>query len=473
MQVEPVHVLCFCVRSNAMDDHKDDAKSDEAPFAKHSDDDGDDSSSRDLDGVEPEDDADAAGVTFQKISGHPSELWDPADFEIPMAPVFLGGGGISLADYREALKQPVHMAPFTPYVKPAPLTNLPLESFDLRIIYEAGKTGFEEAKEFPIPVGAIIAGRYQIVEFLGAAAFSRAVHCLDLKHNSAVCVKIIRNGKDMFDQGLDEVKMLQLLNAGCDPDEKHILRMFDFFYFKEHIFIVCELLRDNLYEFAKFNRERESEFYFTLPRIQSMARQVLTALDYVHSLNLLHCDLKPENILIKSYSRCEVKVIDFGNSCFTTDNLSSYVQSRCYRAPEVVLGCEYDGRIDIWSLGAILPELLTGHVLFSNTTVNEMLARIAAILGPFPPAMVLNGRHSASYFTKHGVIYGEVEGREDDPDEKLVYYLPQPAVDLAKVFGTTDAEFVDFVKQCLTLDPKRRPSAKTLLGHPFLSKPYA
>ena len=86
------------------------------------------------------------------------------------------------------------------------------------------------------------------------------------------------------------------------------------------------------------------------------------ALEYVHSLGLVHCDLKPENILIKSYSRCEVKVIDFGSSCFTTDHLSSYVQSRSYRAPEVILGMSYGAKIDLWSLGAIIAELYTGEV---------------------------------------------------------------------------------------------------------------
>jgi serine/threonine protein kinase len=61
--------------------------------------------------------------------------------------------------------------------------------------------------------------------------------------------------------------------------------------------------------------------------------------------------------------RCEVKVIDLGSSCFTTDHLSSYVQSRSYRAPEVILGLRYDTKVDIWSLGCILAELSTGYVL--------------------------------------------------------------------------------------------------------------
>jgi serine/threonine protein kinase len=93
-------------------------------------------------------------------------------------------------------------------------------------------------------------------------------------------------------------------------------------------------------------------------------RRLVTILNEIHANGVIHCDLKPENILIKSYSRSEIKVIDFGSSCFIHDHLSSYVQSRSYRAPEVILGCSYDYKIDIWSLGCILAELLTGYVLF-------------------------------------------------------------------------------------------------------------
>jgi serine/threonine protein kinase len=62
-------------------------------------------------------------------------------------------------------------------------------------------------------------------------------------------------------------------------------------------------------------------------------------------------------------------VIDLGSSCFITDHLSSYVQSRSYRAPEVILGLAYGQKIDLWSLGCILAELSTGYVLFQVMTM--------------------------------------------------------------------------------------------------------
>ena len=95
------------------------------------------------------------------------------------------------------------------------------------------------------------------------------------------------------------------------------------------------------------SRESGAENYFTMPRLQKITRECLVGLQFVHRLGLIHCDLKPENVLIRSYSRCEIKIIDFGSSCYVTDHLTSYVQSRSYRAPEVILGLPYDQQIDM------------------------------------------------------------------------------------------------------------------------------
>lgn len=182
------------------------------------------------------------------------------------------------------------------------------------------------------------------------------------------------------------------------------------------MFIVTELLRDNLYEYSKYNREIEKKPYFTIGRLQRITKQILNALDFIHGLRLIHCDLKPENILIKSYSRCEVKVIDFGSSCFIHDHLSSYVQSRSYRAPEVILGCRYDYKIDMWSLGCILAELYTGYVLFQNDSIQGLLSRVIGIIGPIPEYMMKEGRLVSNFFTREGLIYQEAGQGGDDND---------------------------------------------------------
>jgi len=119
---------------------------------------------------------------------------------------------------------------------------------NLKVIYNPSKTGFEESAEYPMKTNQVIAGRYQILDYIGSAAFSHAVQCLDLTTGELVCAKIIKNNKDFLDQGLDEIKLLKLINSSGDVHYNSVVEIFDYFYHKEHLFIICELLRDNLYE---------------------------------------------------------------------------------------------------------------------------------------------------------------------------------------------------------------------------------
>jgi|EP01049_Picozoa_sp_SAG25_P000306 serine/threonine protein kinase len=113
------------------------------------------------------------------------------------------------------------------------------------------------------------------------------------------------------------------------------------------MFIVTELLCDNLYEFLRKNRQSADPVYFTVGRIRHVAQQCLVALKFLHAVGIIHSDLKPENIVLADIERADIKIIDFGSSCFLHDTLGTYVQSRSYRAPEVFLGVQYDYRIDV------------------------------------------------------------------------------------------------------------------------------
>lgn len=316
-------------------------------------------------------------------------------------------------------------------------------------------------------------------------------------------MKVIKNTKDFFDQSLDEIKILELLRQTGRCHENNIIQMKTFFYHREHLIIVTELLRQNLFEFGKFILDHDEEPYFTIPRLGYLTRQVLIALRFVHKLGLVHSDVKPENILLGSYSRAKVKLIDFGSSCYLTDRQSSYIQSRSYRAPEVVLGLPYDGKIDVWSLGCVVAEMFTGEVTFQNDSIVSMLSRIEAICGPFPRHMIAQGRQSCRFFTKFGLLFEQVPGdgdgekTPDDTDEEedsegrkrhTVFDLFQPkttsfssrlgfAPDLLDRFTSgvaldpqteLRAMFVDFVRKLLTVDPDSRPSASEALKHPWM-----
>ncbi|CAH9053018.1 unnamed protein product [Cuscuta europaea] len=340
------------------------------------------------------------------------------------------------------------------------------ETFNLKVVHRKNRTGFEEDKNFEVVINSVIAGRYHVTEYLGSAAFSKAIQAHDLHTGMDVCVKVIKNNKDFFDQSLDEIKLLKFVNKNDPGDKYHVLRLYDYFYYREHLLIVCELLKANLYEFHKFNRESGGEVYFTMPRLQSITTQCLEALQFLHSLGLIHCDLKPENILVKSYSRCEVKVIDLGSSCFETDHLCSYVQSRSYRAPEVILGLPYNKKIDIWSLGCILAELCTGNVLFQNDSPATLLARVLGILGPIDQEMLAKGKDTFKYFTKNHMLY-----EKNQETNKLEYLIPKKTA-LRHRLPVGDQGFIDFLTHLLEINPEKRPSATEALKHPWLSYPY-
>ena len=368
------------------------------------------------------------------------------------------------------------MKSYDPYY-PIINNNVILDSFDLKIIVNREKIGFEQEKELKFKKDELIAGRYCYERELGDAAFSTAVQCYDIKEKRLVCIKIIKNNKDYFDQSIDEIKLLRYINANGDPDAKCFLRVYDYFYYKEHLMIVSELLKDNLYDFYKYLTDNNNTEYFNVERIQKLTKQILICLEFIHDLKIIHCDLKPENILMKSITDATCKVIDFGSSCFIHDHLSAYIQSRSYRAPEVILGCRYDYKIDMWSLGCILAEIYTGNVLFQNDSIQSMLARIIGICGPIPNWMYEKGKLVNDFFTKEKLLYMEPNATDNNesvnqtsPQErgKKVHILVPKRSSLRKRIRTNNEQFFNFLSGLLKIDPNDRMSAKEALNHPFI-----
>jgi dual specificity tyrosine-phosphorylation-regulated kinase 1 len=142
---------------------------------------------------------------------------------------------------------------------------------------------------------------------------------------------------------------------------------------------VFEMLSLNLYELLK-----NTQFGgVSLNLIRKFAKQVLRALSFLarKDVEIIHCDLKPENILLRHPKKSGVKVIDFGSSCRSNKRMYSYIQSRFYRSPEVMLGLPYSVSIDIWSLGCILAEMHTGEPLFSGSDQFDQMQKIVKVGG--------------------------------------------------------------------------------------------
>ncbi|KAF9405928.1 hypothetical protein BGZ94_003314, partial [Podila epigama] len=219
--------------------------------------------------------------------------------------------------------------------------------------------------------------RYEVLDMLGKGSFGQVAKCYDHKTGEYVAIKIIRNKMRFHCQAMVEVKILGCLTK-WDPEDKHnLIRMTDSFYFRNHLCIATELLSINLYEFIKSNSFNGS----SLGLIKRFCTQLLQSLELLGRHNVVHCDLKPENVLLTHDTKSSIKVIDFGSSCFENEKVYTYIQSRFYRSPEVILGMSYNMAIDMWSLGCILAELYTGYPLFPGENEQEQLSCIMEIQG--------------------------------------------------------------------------------------------
>ncbi|VDK71800.1 unnamed protein product [Dibothriocephalus latus] len=241
--------------------------------------------------------------------------------------------------------------------------------------------------------------RYEVLKSLGKGSFGQVVKAFDHKTNTFVGLKMVRNERRFTKQAAEEIRILELLRAQDVDNTRNVVHLLEHFVFRDHVCMTFELLNMNLYELIKRNKFQG----FPLQLVRKFAHSILVCLDMLHRNKIIHCDLKPENILLKQQGRSGIKVIDFGSSCFENQRIYTYIQSRFYRAPEVILGCKYGVSIDIWSFGCILAELLTGSPLFPGEDELDQLACIMEVQGMPPQKLLDQSRRLKHFFsTTHG-----------------------------------------------------------------------
>ncbi|KAI9735442.1 MAG: hypothetical protein M1818_006448 [Claussenomyces sp. TS43310] len=323
---------------------------------------------------------------------------------------------------------------------------------------DAANFGYDDERgDYSIVLGDHLSYRYEIVDILGKGSFGQVVRCIDHKTGGLVAVKIIRNKKRFHQQALVEVNILQKLRE-WDPQNKHSMVNFtQSFYFRGHLCISTELLDMNLYEFIKSNSFRG----FSLKLIRRFTKQLLSSLLLLKQHKVIHCDLKPENILLAHPMHSEIKVIDFGSSCFENEKVYTYIQSRFYRSPEVILGMTYGMPIDMWSVGCILAELYTGYPIFPGENEQEQLACIMEVFGPPEKHLIEKSTRKKLFFDSLGKprLTVSSKGRRRKPSSK----------NLQQVLKCDDEAFLDFLARCLRWDPDRRLKPDEAIRHEFLT----
>ncbi|KAM8978781.1 mitogen-activated protein kinase 12 isoform 3-T5 [Sarcophilus harrisii] len=187
-------------------------------------------------------------------------------------------------------------------------------------------------------------------------------------------------------------------------------------------------------------------------RIQFLVYQILRGLKYIHAAGIVHRifppqDLKPGNLAVNE--DCELKILDFGLARQADSEMTGYVVTRWYRAPEVILNwMRYTQTVDIWSVGCIMAEMITGKILFKGSDHLDQLMEIMKVTGTPPPEFVqrLQSQDAKNYMES----LPELEKK-----------------DFASVLKNATPLAVNLLEKMLVLDSEKRVTAAEALTHPY------
>ncbi|XP_029325691.1 mitogen-activated protein kinase 11 isoform X3 [Mus caroli] len=188
--------------------------------------------------------------------------------------------------------------------------------------------------------------------------------------------------------------------------------------------------------------------------VQFLVYQLLRGLK-AHGLATLNArctlqDLKPSNVAVNE--DCELRILDFGLARQADEEMTGYVATRWYRAPEIMLNwMHYNQTVDIWSVGCIMAELLQGKALFPGNDYIDQLKRIMEVVGtPSPEVLAkISSEHARTYIQS---------------------LPPMPQKDLSSVFHGANPLAVDLLGRMLVLDSDQRVSAAEALAHAYFSQ---
>eukprot|EP00088_Acartia_fossae_P054831 TRINITY_DN6330_c0_g1_i1.p1 TRINITY_DN6330_c0_g1~~TRINITY_DN6330_c0_g1_i1.p1 ORF type:complete len:573 (-),score=104.11 TRINITY_DN6330_c0_g1_i1:1256-2974(-) len=324
--------------------------------------------------------------------------------------------------------------------------------------------------------GDIIQDRYRIIRELGEGTFGKVVECEDLAKKKLIAIKIIKNVKKYRDAAKLEINVLKKL-YGYDPDCRFkCVQMYDWFDYHGHKCIAFQLLGKSVFDFLKDNNYEP----YPIEHVRSIAYELTLAVNFIHTHHLTHTDLKPENILFFDSSKTktdkktrkevllnpEIRLIDFGSATFDHEHHSSIIQTRHYRAPEVILKLGWSQSCDTWSIGCIIIELALGYMLFDTHNSMEHLAMMERILGKIPTQMALQS--NTSYFSK-GALDWNCESKEGRyvrrKVKQLERYIPKEERE-----NRDWLDMFDLIRRMLEYDPEKRIRLPVALDHPFLQK---
>lgn len=361
--------------------------------------------------------------------------------------------------------------------------------------------------------------RYRVLRKLGWGHFSTVWLCYSLMSGQYVALKIVKLGKNYTEAALDEISILKLLQDDSKqlPEGKlPVVSLLDNFTIQgpngTHVAMAFELMGENLLHLI-FKKKKEkfkamsskatvSPYLLPIDTIKSIVFQLLKATDFMHRNSIIHTDLKPENILLTycgevlndcypekapkhfqilpsqplrhcegSGDSLELKVADLGNATFSNLHMSDHIQTRQYRAPEILMGHCWGALADVWSIGCLIFEFLTGDYLFEPTSGatfskdEDHMAQIIELLGEFPSTQY---SHDCTHFRKYFKDTNSLRNIQS-----LKFWSLQSVLEEKYKFDMEDENIkliCDLMLKCLHFDLDKRYDCGSLMAHPFFKK---
>lgn len=343
--------------------------------------------------------------------------------------------------------------------------------------------GDDKEGYYKIRIGEIMNGRYQVQSTLGKGMFSGVARAVDITNNKLVAIKMMRNNDALRKGGYVEIGILQKLNDADPENRKHIVNFERHFEHKGHLCLAFENLSWNLREVLK---KFGNNVGINSMAVRTYAHQMFVALAHMRKCTIIHADLKPDNILVNE-SRNMLKICDLGTAIDRSDaatahtQITPYLVSRFYRAPEIILGMPYDYAVDMWSIGCTLYELYTGKILFTGESNNQMLKTIMETRGKFSSKLYKRGQLWGDHFDDMGNFKSAERDKVHLGKTNVrILAVVKPTRNLRTLLtaasgGMTDVEardlnrFIDLLERCLTLNPDKRITPSEALKHPYFT----
>ncbi|NXX29506.1 CDKL2 protein, partial [Nicator chloris] len=287
--------------------------------------------------------------------------------------------------------------------------------------------------------------KYRVLGLVGEGSYGLVTKCRNRENGQIVAVKKFLESADdaaVKKIALREIKLLKQLR------HENLVNLLDVCKRKKRWYLVFEFVDHTVLDDLE-----ASPGGLDYDRVRKYLFQIMRGIAFCHSHNIIHRDIKPENILVSQSG--VVKLCDFGFArplAASGEVYTDYVATRWYRAPELLVGDSKYGRpVDVWAIGSLITEMLTGEPLFPGDSDIDQLFHITKCLGNLIP-------RQQELFYKNPLFTGMKlpEVKELESLEKRYPKLPPAALDLAK--------------ECLQIDPDKRPSCAKLLQGDFFNK---